>query len=239
METMTTLPTKVPTLDPLAALVGGAGVFVAHLISLRPLGLSLGDPYGLIGAVALFIGLSALAFGLPGFVGRDPEGRRRAERGLVGANPIARWALVASGALALLGAVGNVFFPRDLGDVFSSGALVYGAFLSWLGFAQIIALVVAAVFVSTSAGATRGVRIGLRLLAVAAVAGFVLTLFPLVIQADALQSFADAAFWLYGLFEFVACAAGVVIAWPWLAPFVDRAFGSASRARDRWVDTTP
>ncbi|BDZ49521.1 hypothetical protein GCM10025867_17620 [Frondihabitans sucicola] len=107
-----------PRLDSRVALVGGAGVVVAHLILLRPFGWWYGEAAGLIVAVALFVGFAVIAFGLPG-----------AGAGLLGPSRLARWALFVSGALAVVGVVAAWFFPRGSVDFSSAGVRAFGIVL--------------------------------------------------------------------------------------------------------------
>lgn len=232
--------TKSAGLDRRVALVGGAGVFVAHVMALRPSGS--GTPVAIVASVAVFVGFWALAFGLPDTVTGDADHERPREplrRGLVGSSPIARWSLAAAGALAVLGTIAAALYPRDVGTIFSSTGRAFATVLTVVDYAGLLALVAAAVFVSSSAGAWRGARIGLRILAAIAVAQVLIPLTFGLLPTDALQLVFPGWLVVFRLLEVVACAVGIAFAWPWLAPHVGRGARAATRARDRWVDTTP
>ncbi|BDZ49520.1 hypothetical protein GCM10025867_17610 [Frondihabitans sucicola] len=97
----------------------------------------------------------------------------------------------------------------------------------------------AAVFAVSSRGASTSARRGITVLAVLAVATELISLAWGLLPVDALQTFANATAWQGRLFDVVALCVGVGIAWPWLAPQVDRLTAAGARARDRWVDSTP
>jgi hypothetical protein len=116
---------------------------------------------------------------------------------------------------------------------------VFAEILGGVNDAGALALVAAAVFATRATGAWRGARIGLRVLAVLAVLEILIPLPLGLLSPDALQSVATAWYVQGILFQVFDCGVGIGIAWPWLAPKLDRAARAATRARDRWVDTTP
>jgi hypothetical protein len=220
--------TTLPSIDPTVALVGGVGVVLSHALQFGFVRLWQGAGLGLLASVFLLIGFSVIAFGLPG-----------GGRGLLGESRVARWSLFASGALGLLVFVGGRFYPDLSSGSPSPGAQAYGVVLGCAFLAQLLTLVAAAVFAASSEGTARQVRWSLAVLAILAVAAEALSLVWGLVPVEILQAVADATSWQWRLFDLVACGAGVGIAWPWLAPRIDRLVAAATRARDRWVDSTP
>jgi hypothetical protein len=235
MDTMTR-PFEV---DPRAALVGGTGVVVAHVLVLRPIGLWSGAVPAVVQGAALAIGFAVLAFGLPRALTGDAVTARRPRTGAVGTSRIARGSLAAAGLLALVVSIWSAFAPTDAAALFSDAGRVFATVLSSLNYAGVLALVAAAVFATTSEGAGRGARIGLWILAILSV---VAILIPLVLQflpADSLASFLGVWEWEARASDLAACGVGVGLAWPWLGHRVDRAVRASTQAYDRWVDSTP
>jgi hypothetical protein len=71
---------KSARIDPTVALLGGAGILLAHLLPLlRPAASASGLVSALVTSLALFVGFAVLAFGLPAALSqRYPNKRARA-----------------------------------------------------------------------------------------------------------------------------------------------------------------
>lgn len=221
-------------LDTGTALVGGGGVALVALTGLLPPGAyyPLQPALGIVAAAVGFAAFAALAFGI-----RRASARRTT--GLVGTDGLTRWCLFSSGALTLAAAAALLFTPTDPDALFApSGRIASGA-VGAASYGALLALLVAAVSVTWSDGAWRTARIGVRVLAAIALAQLLLPLTLLRLDDGTLQTAGAALMWVERLFALASLAVGVSLAWPWLAPRVDRLAARATAARDRWIDSTP
>ncbi|ARC56109.1 hypothetical protein AS850_03345 [Frondihabitans sp. 762G35] len=215
-------------IDRTVALVGGGALAVGVLLGWRPPGLVPG--LGLVAGLLFPLGLAVLAFGLPG------------RPGAFGHSRVVRASIGAAAALTAVGVLLGLSLT-SVDSALAVGTPATDALWMILNELPTVLLVVAAVAVRRSEGATRDAQRGLAVLAVASVAvqllGLVVALLGSALPNDEFQTLASQLFIVFDVLQAVTLAVGLWFAWPFLGPLLHRFVAFVTRVRRAHVDSTP